>query len=65
MITSITVKATANGLPSGSFTATMTEPTIAVPSDEPRFETLRDNPEISPWSAQGKLDWTTLTEESA
>src|SRR6516165_8997023 len=61
--TIITVKATANGFPSGNFTATRTEPTRAVPSDDPRFETLRDRPEISPWSASGKLDWTTLTEE--
>src|SRR6202023_755476 len=30
---------------------------------EPRLETLRDRPEISPWSLSGKLDWTTLTEE--
>ena len=27
------------------------------------METLRDRPEISPWSESGKLDWTTLTEE--
>jgi hypothetical protein len=25
--------------------------------------TLRDKPDISPWSLSGKLDWTTLTEE--
>ncbi len=36
---------------------------MAVPSEEPRFETLRDRPEISPWSRSGKADWTTLTEE--
>ena len=54
---------TAKGLPAGSLTATRTEPTSAVPSDDPRFETLRDRPEMSPWSASGKLDWTTLTEE--
>ena len=60
---SIIVRVTAKGLPSGSLTATRTEPTRAVPSDDPRFETLRDRPEISPWSASGKLDWTTLTEE--
>jgi hypothetical protein len=61
--TSMIVRPTAKGLPSGSLTATRTEPTRAVPSDDPRFETLRDRPEISPWSASGKLDWTTLTEE--
>src|SRR5215470_888629 len=42
---------------------TMTEPAMAVPSEDPRFETLRDKPEISPWSLSGKLDCTTLTEE--
>ena len=33
------VRATAKGLPSGSLTATRTEPTRAVPSEEPRLET--------------------------
>ena len=47
-ITRIIVRATAKGLPSGSLTATRTEPTRAVPSEEPRLETLRDRPEISP-----------------
>src|SRR5215470_639458 len=61
--TTIIVRATAKGLPSGSFTATMTEPTRAVPNDDPRLETLRDRPEMSPWSVLGKLDWTTLTDE--
>jgi len=60
--TGIIVRATVKGLPSGSLTATRTEPTRAVPSDEPRLETLRDRPEISPRSWSGKLDWTTLTE---
>src|SRR5262249_50038401 len=44
--TSIMVRAAAKGLPVGSFTATMTEPTSAVPKDDPRLETLRDRPEI-------------------
>jgi hypothetical protein len=56
-------RATANGWPSGRATATRTEPASAVPSDDPRLETLRDKPEISPWSASGKLDWTTLTDD--
>ncbi len=60
---SITSRATANGRPAGSVTATRTEPTSAVPSDEPRLETLRDRPEMSPWSSAGKLDWTTLTDD--
>ena len=25
------------------------------------METLRDSPEMPPWSASGKLDWTRLT----
>ena len=37
-------------------------PAIAVPNDEPRFETLRDSPEISPCCCSGKLDCTTLTD---
>jgi hypothetical protein len=28
------------------------------------LDTLRDKPDISPWSLSGKLDWTTLTEEA-
>src|SRR5208337_5347241 len=61
-ITRSIVSATAKGLPSGSLTATRAEPTRAVPREDPRLETLRDRPEISPWSVSGKLDWTTLTE---
>src|SRR5262245_66011916 len=41
----------------------MTVPAIATPSEEPRFETLRDRPDISPWSSSAKLDCTTLTED--
>ena len=36
---------------------------MATPSEEPRLETLRDRPEMSPWSASGKADCTTLTDE--
>src|SRR3954453_12984707 len=46
----------------GATTDTMIVPAIAVQNDEPRLETLRESPEISPCSASGKLDWTTLTE---
>ena len=42
--------------------ATRIVPAIAVPREEPRFDTLRDNPEISPWRFSGKLDWTMLTD---
>jgi hypothetical protein len=63
--TSIIVRTTAKGWPAGSLTATRTEPTRAVPNDDPRLETLRDRPEMSRWSASGKLDWTTLTDEAA
>lgn len=38
-ITNITVRATANGLPDGSLTATRTEPTRAVPSEDPGLGT--------------------------
>ena len=48
------------------FPSTMAEtrmvPAIAVPNDEPRLETLRERPEISPCISSGKLDWTTFTE---
>jgi hypothetical protein len=40
----------------GATTDTMIVPAIAVPKDEPRLETLRESPEISPCSASGKLD---------
>ena len=43
-------------------TETRIVPAIAVPNDEPRLETLRERPEISPCSASGKLDWTTFTD---
>src|SRR5436190_6843888 len=43
-------------------TDTRIVPAIAVPNDEPRLDTLRERPEISPWSASGKLDCTTFTE---
>ena len=42
--------------------ATRMVPAIAVPSEEPRLETLRDSPEISPCCSSGKADCTTLTE---
>ena len=37
-------------------------PAIAVPREEPRFEMLRDRPEISPCCSSGKLDCTTFTD---
>src|SRR5437899_11182828 len=37
-------------------------PAIAVPRDEPRFDTLRDRPEISPCMSSPKLDCTRLTD---
>ena len=42
---------------------TMTVPAMATPNEEPKFETLRDRPDISPWSSSEKLDCTTLTED--
>src|SRR5512132_730866 len=43
-------------------TDTRIVPAIAVPKDEPRLDTLRERPEISPCCSSGKLDCTTLTE---
>src|SRR5881392_1538988 len=37
-------------------------PAIAVPKEEPRLETLRESPEISPCNRSGKLDCTTFTD---
>src|SRR3954454_5555460 len=37
-------------------------PAMAVPNDEPRLETLRDNPETSPCWSSGNADCTTLTD---
>ena len=34
-----------------------------MPKDEPRFDTLRESPEMSPWSASGKLDCTIVTDD--
>ncbi len=31
-------------------------PAMAVPIDEPRLDTLRERPEISPWSFSGNAD---------
>ncbi len=42
--------------------ATRIVPAIAVPRLEPRLDTLRDRPEISPCWPSGKLDCTTLTD---
>jgi hypothetical protein len=50
----------ASAMRNGSFPSasdeTRIDPPNAVPIEDPRFETLRDNPEISPWSFSGKLD---------
>ena len=62
-ITTTVISARPKVLFSGATDDTKTEPTIAVPSEDPRFEMLRDKPDISPWSFSGKLDWTTLTED--
>jgi hypothetical protein len=37
-------------------------PAIAVPSEDPRLDTERDSPEISPWRFSGKADCTTLAD---
>src|SRR4051812_21630862 len=57
-----TVRAVRNGGLPRADAATSTEPAIATPSEEPRFDTLRDTPEMSPWTVSGQADCTTLTE---
>ena len=42
--------------------ATRIVPATAVPSDEPRFETLRERPEMSPCSDSGKAPCTMFTD---
>ena len=42
--------------------ATRMVPAIAVPRQEPRLDTLRDRPEISPCRSSPKLDCTMLTD---
>src|SRR4029077_19913307 len=37
-------------------------PAMAVPKHDPRLDTLRDTPDISPWRCSGKADCTTLTD---
>jgi hypothetical protein len=58
----MTTSATANGVPPGIAAPTRTEPASATPSEEPRFDTLRDTLEMSPWTASGELDCTRLTD---
>ncbi len=59
----ITMIASPNVWAIGSMVVTRTDPTTAVPKEEPRLEALLDRPEISPWSFSGNADWTTFTEE--
>src|SRR5579875_2823447 len=48
VMTRRTTRESANGLPPGADAATRRDPASAVPSEEPRFEMLRDKPEMSP-----------------
>jgi hypothetical protein len=57
-----TIIATTYDLVPSEIAETRMVPATAVPNDEPRFEMLRERPEISPCRASGKLDWTTLTD---
>src|SRR6476661_3785808 len=57
-----TISATAYDRVPRATTETRIVPAIAVPKVEPRLDTLRERPEISPWSASGKLDCTTFTD---
>jgi hypothetical protein len=47
-ITVIVASEIANDLFPSATAEIRTDPAMAVPSEDPRFETLRDNPEISP-----------------
>ena len=57
-----TIIATTYDLVPSEMAETRIVPAMAVPNDEPRFETLRERPEISPCSSSGKLDCTTFTD---
>src|SRR4051812_43579686 len=57
-----TVIAVRNGALPRVVAATSTDPAIATPSDEPRFDTLRETPEMSPCTVSGQADCTTVTE---
>ena len=41
---------------------TSTDPAMATPSEDPRLDTLRETPEMSPWTASGHADWTRFTD---
>src|SRR4051794_4394752 len=57
-----TTIAVRNGAFPRAVAATITDPAIATPSEEPRFDTLLDTPEMSPWTFSGQADCTTLTD---
>src|SRR4051794_34152518 len=46
----------------GSCGATRTELPTGTPSDDPRFDTLRETPEMSPWTSSGHADCSTFTD---
>src|SRR3954451_18568341 len=57
-----TTSAVTNGGLPRAHAPTSTDPAIATPSDDPRFDALRDTPEMSPWTFSGHADCTTFTE---
>src|SRR6478672_9342606 len=57
-----TIIATTYDLVPSETAETRIVPAIAVPNDDPRLETLRERPEISPCISSEKLDWTTFTD---
>src|SRR3712207_2556869 len=57
-----TTMAVRNGGLPPAVAATSTEPAIATPRDDPRFDTLRKTPEMSPWTSSGHADCPTLTD---
>src|SRR4051794_1537462 len=61
MIASAPIASAYDPLPDAT-SETKIVPAIAAPKEEPRLETLRESPEISPCVSSGKLDWTTFTD---
>src|SRR3954462_14181090 len=54
--------ASAKGRPKDPEALATSDPAMATPSDDPRFETLRDTPEMSPCTFSGQADCTRFTD---
>src|SRR3954468_5850020 len=57
-----TTIAAAKGLSKDPEAPATIDPAMATPSDDPRFETLRETPEMSPWTLSGQADCTRFTD---